>query len=184
MKKAIFLDRDGVINVDNLSTILENGKPVKRYVYKIVDFKLMPRVIRALQKIPKDYLKIIVTNQSGIGRGYYTKKQYLELTSWILDKFNDNGVIINNVYFCPHLPEQECNCRKPKPGLIEQAVNDFYIDLSQSWIIGDSWVDVKLGKNVGCKTILIQGKKLEKDVNPDYIAKDLYEAVDFILKSK
>lgn len=183
-QKAIFLDRDGVINVDNLSTILENRKAVKRYVYKIGDFKFMPRVMEALINIPKDYIKIILTNQAGIGRGYYTKEQYFELTSWMLNQFKDKSIIIDRVYFCPHSPEQGCACRKPKIGLVEQAVRDFGIDLSQSWMIGDKETDIEMGKSAGCKTILIPSVKLEGTIHPDYVAKDLYDAIDFILKYK
>jgi D-glycero-D-manno-heptose 1,7-bisphosphate phosphatase len=173
--KAIFLDRDGVINANE-----------PEYVHKIKDFKFVRGAIPALKKLSKtDYKIIIITNQSGIGRGYYTIKDFKKLNSWMLKKLKKEGIRIDKVYFCPHKPEDNCNCRKPKPGLILKALEDFDINLSKSWLIGDDVKDVILGRSMNIKTIKI-GKKMPKELKlePNYYAKNLLEAVNIILKSK
>ncbi len=106
--KAIFLDRDGVINEDT------------GYVYKIEDFKIIDGVFEALIDLKSvGYLLIIVTGQSGIGRSYYTEDDYQKLTDYMLNTLSTKGINISKVYYCPHAPEDNCNCRKPKPGMLE-----------------------------------------------------------------
>jgi D-glycero-D-manno-heptose 1,7-bisphosphate phosphatase len=173
--KAIFLDRDGVINVNE-----------PEYVHKIKDFKFVRGAIPALKKLSNtDYKIIIITNQSGIGRGYYTIKDFEKLNSWMLKTLKRKGIRIDKVYFCPHKPEDNCNCRKPKPGLILKAIEDFGINLSKSWLVGDDVRDVILGRSMNIKTIKI-GKKMPKELKlePNYYAKNLLKAVNIILKSK
>ena len=131
--KAIFLDRDGTINVE------------KDYLYKISDFEFLPGVIDALRQLQDaGYLLIIVTNQSGIARGYYTEDDYRLLNDWMLEELKNQGINTTAVYYCPHHPEAKiaayrinCGCRKPKLGMYELAVKEFNIDLSQSYAIGD-----------------------------------------------
>jgi D-glycero-D-manno-heptose 1,7-bisphosphate phosphatase len=133
MNKAVFLDRDGTINVE------------KNYLYKIEDFEFLPGVIEGL-KLLQDagYLLIIITNQSGIARGYYTEEDFNRLNNWMLNQLKENGVNISKVYYCPHLPDspvekyrKDCDCRKPKLGMFLQAVVDYNIDLCKSFAIGD-----------------------------------------------
>ncbi|MFH1575441.1 MAG: D-glycero-beta-D-manno-heptose 1,7-bisphosphate 7-phosphatase [Candidatus Nealsonbacteria bacterium] len=158
--KAVFLDRDGVININE-----------PEYVHKIEDFKFIPGVLPALRKFSKTgYKIIIVTNQSGIGRGFFTKKDLQILHQWMLEQFEKAKVRINKVYFCPHVAEDNCSCRKPRIGMLEEAVKDFGINLNKSWIVGDSERDIQMGKEANLKTIL-----LGKD------AKDLAAAVKIIL---
>ena len=176
--RAVFLDRDGVININKLG-----------YVHRIEDFKFTPFAITALQKLSQTDFKIIIaTNQSGIARGYYTEKDLAKLHGWLLDVFKDKGIRIDKIYYCPHHPtegkgkhKQNCSCRKPKPGMIEKAAKDFGINLSKSWIIGDREKDILAGKEANLRTILM-GKQVNKiKTKPHYQVKNLLEAVQIIL---
>ncbi len=151
MPKAIFLDRDGTINVE------------KNYLYKIEDFELLPGVIDALKQLQRaGYLLIVITNQSGIGRGYYTEDDFLKLNNWMVNMFKEQGITITEVYYCPHIPNaqiekyrMDCNCRKPKIGMYEQAVLDHNIDLSKSYAIGDKIRDCAICEHTACQGFLI-----------------------------
>lgn len=141
MKKAVFLDRDGVINEDS------------GYVSKISDFKFINGVFEALRGFKElGYLLIIVTNQSGISRGFYTLKDFENLNKFMLDEFTKNGVFIDKVYFCPHSPEENCECRKPKAGMILQGLKEFDINPQNSILIGDKISDIEAANaaNLGC----------------------------------
>ena len=138
MRKALFLDRDGIINVDH------------RYVHRIDDFKFIEGIFD-LVRIFSDagYFIFVVTNQSGIGRGYYSEADFHTLTSWMKKEFEAQGISIEEVYYCPHAPEENCSCRKPETGMIEQALKSYHIDLPRSWMIGDKQSDIDLAKNAG-----------------------------------
>ena len=149
--KAVFLDRDGTINIE------------KDYLYKIEDFEFLPGAIDGL-RILQDagYILLIITNQSGIARGYYKEEEFHKLNNWMKEELNLYGIKISDVYFCPHHPEAkvekyriDCNCRKPKLGMYEQAIKDYNIDLSQSYTIGDKIRDCAICKGNGCKGFLI-----------------------------
>lgn len=145
--KAVFLDRDGTIN--------ENGSG---YIHKIEDFKFIPGVIPALQKLSKtDYKIIILTNQSGIGRGYFKKEDLEKLHQWMIGELKKKEIRIDKIYYCPHHPQDHCSCRKPKIGLLKKAVQDFGLNLSKSWVVGNEEKDVIMGKMVNTKTIVING---------------------------
>lgn len=134
--KALFLDRDGIINLDH------------GYVYKIEDFEFMKGIFELVSYFVKHgFLIFIVTNQSGIGRGYYTVQDFNTLTSWMLSKFKAHHISIQEVYYCPHTPEAHCDCRKPNTGMIEACLNRYNIDLNQSWLIGDKQSDIQLARN-------------------------------------
>lgn len=171
MNKAVFLDRDGVITID------------KVYAHKIEDFQLMPYAVEGLQILQNTgYGLMIVTNQSGIGRGFYTERDYFSFRNHLYKELKKNGVKIYAEYFCPHHPDENCNCRKPKTGMFERAVEDFNLDLKECWMIGDSERDIQAGKNAGCKTIhILTGKQKESVRYADFVAKDLIEAADYIL---
>lgn len=185
MNKAIFLDRDGTINVE------------KDYLFRISDFEFLPGVIEALKLLQANgFLLIIITNQSGIARGYYTEEDYRILNDWMLSTLRSEGVEVSAVYYCPHHPEakiekyrKNCSCRKPKLGLYEQAVKDFNIDLSQSSAIGDKIRDCAICKTTECrgfliadneKTSVIEDVKRGKYERVEY-AQDLLSAVTTIL---
>ena len=177
-QKAIFLDRDGVINIDH------------EYVHKVENFKFIPKTFEALKKAQnsKEYILIIVTNQSGIGRGYYTLKDYKKVEKHMLDCFEKEDIKIEKIYFCPHNYNENCDCRKPKIKFLLDAKKEFNLDLNKSYMIGDKTVDIRFGKNGGCKTILVltgkKGKDGFFDVKPELITKDLNNAIDIILEDK
>lgn len=140
MTKALFLDRDGVINVE------------KDYLYKIEDFEFIDGILDLCKYYSdNDYIIVIVTNQSGIARNYYTEKDFSILTTWMLDKFRLSGINIQKVYYCPHHPSisGECSCRKPNPGMLLEAKHEFDINMSLSIIIGDKERDIEAGLNAG-----------------------------------
>jgi D,D-heptose 1,7-bisphosphate phosphatase len=176
MDRAIFLDRDGTINVD------------KEYVYKIEDLEFIDSAIEGLQRMQTlGYGLIIVANQSGIARGKYTEEDYFAFSKEMQKRLRKKGVIITAEYFCPHHPKGiiekysiDCDCRKPKIGMLEQAAEDFNLDLKKCWMIGDSFSDILTGRNAGCKTIQVTtGKEKNSDKNT-FLAEDLYLASYFI----
>lgn len=142
MKKALFLDRDGVINKE------------KNYLYKIDEFEFIDGVFKACRYFQDmDYLLIIITNQAGIARGIYSEKDFQILTNWMLSEFKKRGITISRVYFCPHHPEfsRKCDCRKPSPKMLLDAQKKFNIDLSKSILVGDKNSDIEAGKNANIK---------------------------------
>lgn len=170
--KAVFIDRDGTINHN------KDG-----YIYKIEDFEFLPGVLKGLKKLSTtDYKIIITTNQSGIGRGYYTQADFDKLTEWMLAQFNDQKIRIDHIYHCPHHPDEKCDCRKPNIGMFLDAVKDFDISLNDSYFIGDTDSDVQAGREANLKTIKIGGKVSKKlKLEPKHYAKDFQEAIDYIL---
>jgi len=145
MKKGLFLDRDGVINVD------------KHHVYKISDFEFIEGIFELCKKYQENgYLIFVITNQAGIAKGYYNEVDFDILTSWMLDKFENKGIQISKVYHCPHHPDftGDCNCRKPNPGMILQARDEFDLDLKESVLIGDKDSDIEAGRRVGITKLI------------------------------
>jgi D-glycero-D-manno-heptose 1,7-bisphosphate phosphatase len=143
---AIFLDRDGTINVD------------KGYVHSVNDFEYLPGAVDGLRMLQSaGYLLVIVTNQSGIARGYFTEQDFQTLTKWMSADLTKLGVSIDGVYHCPHYPNitGPCSCRKPKLGLFEQAIKELDISLSGSWAVGDNVRDISICDTTPCKGILI-----------------------------
>jgi len=140
MQKALFLDRDGVINVE------------KNYLHKIEDFEFIDGVFNLCKHYERlGYIIIVITNQSGIARDFYNEDDFLSLTNWMNERFLQKGIHISEVYFCPHLPaiSGECQCRKPNPGMILDAVDKFDIDVKHSVLIGDKERDIEAGLNAG-----------------------------------
>ena len=155
MQKALFLDRDGVINVE------------KDYLFKIADFEFIDGIFELCRYYQNlGYIIVVVTNQSGIARGYYTEDDFNKLTSWMKDRFLDEGITIKKVYFCPHHPDitGECLCRKPKPKMLLDAAKEFDIDLKNSVMIGDKQRDIEAGLNAGLKKTYLfdESKSIDK----------------------
>ncbi len=150
-RPALFLDRDGVINVD------------RHYVYRIEDFEFMPGIMAFCRAaVDRGLLLFVITNQSGIGRGLFPAWAFHALTAWMLAQFAKEGLIITQVYHCPHHPDASqqhyrkvCNCRKPEPGMILQAAREHALDLSQSVLIGDKRSDIQAGQRAGVGTLML-----------------------------
>jgi D-glycero-D-manno-heptose 1,7-bisphosphate phosphatase len=138
MEKIVFLDRDGVINIE------------KDYLYKIEDFDFIEGTFESLLFLQDLGFKlVIVTNQSGIARGYYTQEDFDILTHWMIDVFKAKGIEISAVFLCPHGPNDNCECRKPKTGMIQQTRKIFEIDFENSWLVGDKDSDIQMAINAG-----------------------------------
>lgn len=161
MNKAVFFDRDGVINVDTIN------------LHKIEDFVWIDGAKEAIKYCNDNgYLAIIITNQSGVARGLFTLDDVEKVHNFVQDELKKVGAHIDAFYYCPHHKEGtvepyniECSCRKPKPGMILQACKDFDIDVKQSYMLGDKQRDCDAGINAGCKgTCLFDGKNLLESV--------------------
>jgi D-glycero-D-manno-heptose 1,7-bisphosphate phosphatase len=140
MNKALFIDRDGVINIDKVHVFLKE------------DFEFTPGIF-GLCKEYQDagYLIIVITNQAGIAKGIYTEEEFFKLTDWMAGEFRKKGIIISKVYFCPHHPDitGACECRKPKPGMILQSIEEFDLDIKECILIGDMDSDLEAGRRAG-----------------------------------
>jgi len=168
MNKAVFLDRDGTIAKD------------VPYCSRPEDFILLPGAAEGIRLLNKHGFKVvIITNQSGIARGYFTE----EMLSRIHDKMRrdlaKSSAHVDAIYYCPHHPDDHCECRKPKPKMLLQAASDLNIDLGKSYVIGDKNIDIEMGENAGCQTILIAEGNKETDKQapcPDYTASSIDDA--------
>lgn len=162
--KAVFLDRDGVIIKD------------KGYLHTISDVEFVPGVVGALRHLQKlGYLLIVISNQSGIGRKMYARKDADKVHAYMRAELRKKGVTLTDIYYCPHAPEKGCECRKPKPGMILTAAKKYNISLARSYVIGDRSSDIEAGKVVNCKTILLtrESQKFNSREHPDVIIKDM-----------
>src|SRR3989338_1041091 len=171
--KAIFLDRDGTL-------VQDTG-----YIHKAEDFKLQPNAIEGLKKLSK-FKIFIVTNQSGIGRGLYNLQDFKKFNGRMIEEFDKHKIKIEKVYYCPHAPEDNCECRKPKTKLLQEAKRDFGIELEKSYVIGDQKADIELGRNASCMQILVltgNGNKTKNEIKADFVAKDLLDAAKWIIKN-
>ncbi len=184
-QKCIFLDRDGTIN------------EYMGFLIRKEDLKLIPGVVEAIKKINEsEYLCIVVTNQPVIARGEVTFEQLDDIHKRLQTLLGNEGVYVDDIYYCPHHPDKgfegeipelkfDCTCRKPNTGMIEQAAEKYNIDVENSWIIGDSTLDIMLGKNANMNSILVgtgqAGLDNKYDVEPTETAQDLNEAVDKIM---
>lgn len=180
-RRAIFLDRDGTLNVE------------VNYLHRIEDLVLVPGAAEAVRSLSRvGFLVVVVTNQAGIARGYYDESALHTLHEEIQRRLVAEGARIDAFYFCPHHPEfgGACECRKPAPGMLRQAARDHGIDLSCSWLIGDTRGDISAGHAAGCRTILVRsgyGAQAEAALGsgdapqPEAIVEDLPAATAYIL---
>ena len=183
--KCIFLDRDGTINV------------YKNLLHKKEDFILLDNAAEAIQMINEsDYLSIVVTNQPVVARNLCSFDYMWGINRKMEELLAKQGAYLDDIFVCPHHPDQgypeenkeykkKCNCRKPGIGLIEKAVMKHHIDLTKSYIIGDTTVDIKTGINAGLRTVLVKtglkGEDGKFNVMPDFVSDDLKAAVEFVL---
>lgn len=181
LKPAVFLDRDGVIN----------QVPSDLYVKSWEEFVFVPDIFPALSRlIEADFLLFVVSNQAGIGRGIISWEAFLNINKQMLKACKENGVNFSGIYFCPHIPDANCPCRKPNPTLLKSAASDFDLDLAASFVLGDMTRDLEAGERAGCSTIFVTtGQGTREDINGsnvrvDFIAGSLNEAVTWILDRK
>ena len=180
MRRAVFLDRDGTINIE------------KEYLYLAKDFEFIPGVVEAIQLLNQaGVMVVVVTNQSGVARGYYTEDDVVNLHRHIARELELSGVHIDAWLFCPHHPTGrgsyalQCNCRKPLPGMLHEAAERYDINLEESTMIGDKQADIEAGQAAGCHTILVrtgygasEEQKLESET---VVCDDLLSAVKYLL---
>lgn len=183
MKKAIFLDRDGTLNIDH------------GYVHRIDDFHFIEGSIEALQKLKAmGFLLVLVTNQSGIARGYFSEEQFLQLTEWMDWSLADRGVDLDGIYYCPHHPQgqgeykQDCDCRKPKSGMLDQAIRELNIDPAKSFMVGDKVEDLLAaqGAKVRSKILVKTGKPItpEGEQLADYVIDSIADLPNLLNRLK
>lgn len=179
MNKAIFLDRDGTINVD------------KSYLYKIEEFEFAEGALEGLKMLQAaGFLLIIITNQSGIARGYYDVDDFLRLNRWMLNTMEAAGIHITGTYYCPHLVNGsrkqyavDCNCRKPRTGLFYKAAKEHNITFEKSFVIGDKNRDLAIcGETKAKGILLLQDNQMKEDTNAEITARDLLCAAQYIIK--
>ena len=180
-RKAVFLDRDGVIN-HNLN----------KYVLSIESVQIIPRSLQAIANLAKsEYAVVIVTNQSAIGRGLITEEIAQNINNFILEKIQSTNGIIDGIYLCPHHPKTPCVCRKPNPGMLIQAAAELNLDLENSWLVGDAITDIQAAIAANVKPVMVgtgRGTEQAANLNSDKLAhvpfvKDLYEAIEYILSN-
>ncbi len=185
MRKAIFIDKDGTL-IPDIPYNVNPGLIV-----------MEEHAIEGLKKLSgENFLYIVITNQAGIAHGYFTEEELAAVESHISQLMMAEDLQLDGFYFCPHFPgacvtryDATCNCRKPMPGMLLKAAEDFNIDLSASWMIGDILNDVEAGNRAGCRSILINNGNetewlMDNDKrSPAFIARDMSEAADFILAS-
>jgi len=170
-QKALFLDRDGIINIDY------------GYVSKIEDFQFTANIFELLKLFIKHkYQLFIVTNQSGIGRGYYTLEDFKHLNLWMLDQFKQKSITIEEVSYCPHVPQDKCLCRKPNTGMLDALLRKFSIDLNKSWMIGDKQSDINFAKQAGIKRSIAIGES--KILHSTYHFDDITSCYNYLEKNQ
>ena len=178
--KTVFLDRDGVINKN-----LDND-----YVKKWNEFEFLPRAKEAIKALTDaNWDIIVISNQAGVGKGIMSAQVVEEINARMIKQIEDHGGKVKAVYYCPHRPDEDCECRKPKPGMLRRAADKFGIELSSSYLIGDNITDIQAGAQMGCTTILVKTGRGEESiercsqwrVKPCYMVSDLFEAAKLVL---
>lgn len=180
LQRVVFLDRDGVINRDSPD-----------YIKSWSEFELLPGSVEALRRLTTHgFTTIIITNQSAVNRKLISRNALLYIHARLKAIVKSHGGKIENIFFCPHTPEEGCDCRKPKPGLILQARKMHRIDLSTSCMVGDSAKDIACARNAGCRSAVlvktgngIEAEKIlaDQNISPDHVAQNLYAATHWII---
>lgn len=185
MNRAVFIDRDGTISE-------EVG-----YINHASRFRLFPYAAAAIRQLHENgYLAIVVTNQAGVARGYFSEDMVQAVHKRMAEELAGGGATLDAIYYCAHHPSVgeppyrlECDCRKPKPGLLLRAANDLDINLSDSWMVGDRYSDIELATNAGVKSVLVlsgygrgewEHQRENRTILPNLVAEDLLEAVSLI----
>jgi D-glycero-D-manno-heptose 1,7-bisphosphate phosphatase len=181
IQKTVFLDRDGVVNKDS-----------NAYIKNWSEFTFLPKSLAAIKNLTQHHFhSYLITNQSIINRKMVPLKTLDQIHANMMAEVRSAGGRIDDIFFCPHIPEDQCRCRKPKPGLILSAQRKYRIDLSQASMIGDSAKDIECAKLAGCGFALLvkTGNYIEaareladKGIDPDYVARDLYDAANWVIE--
>jgi len=176
VSRFVFLDRDGTL-------VRDLG-----YTHRVEDYQLLPGVVSGLRRIlDAGYRLAVITNQSGIGRGYFTAEQYAEFQAHLVDDLGRQGVPIEASYVCPHHPDAGCECRKPRPALLHRAQRELDADLARSWVIGDSAIDVELAQQAGCRgaVLVLTGSGYASTEVPSEVqrAASFEEAAEIVLQA-
>lgn len=183
-RPAVFLDRDG--------TIIREAD----YLRSPSQVRLLPRAGAAIRRLNEaGFVVVVTTNQSGVARGMLTEQDLEEIHLVLRERLARRGARLDGIYYCPHHPEVgrkpyklRCRCRKPAPGMLQRAARELDLDLSASHAVGDSARDVEAGRRAGCRTVLVRtgyGKSADTlALKPDFVAKDLAQAVDWILQDR
>jgi len=173
--RAVFIDRDGTI------------APDVNYCSRPEDFEIFegtPQAIRLLNT--SGFKTVVITNQSGIARGYFTEDSLSRIHRKMINELGKHGAGVDAIYYCPHHPDDGCNCRKPGTGLFQQAVKEHGIELEKSFMVGDTQTDIDAGRAAGCRTVLVTtGPRQGSDITTpaDFTANSLLEAVQWILRN-
>ncbi|MBN1353057.1 MAG: HAD-IIIA family hydrolase [Candidatus Omnitrophica bacterium] len=181
-KKVIFIDRDGVVNED------PGGWTEHGYVTKWEDFHFLPGSKEALRKLNENgYDIVIISNQAGVGKGYYTEEDLESITRNMLDAISESGGRVKGVYYCVHKADDNCDCRKPGTGLFRRAETELGIESYGRYFVGDGKMDVEAASQAGLKSVLVLSGKTKLadvrtwDIQPDFIFDNLYASVNFII---
>jgi D-glycero-D-manno-heptose 1,7-bisphosphate phosphatase len=172
-KRFVILDRDGTIIIE------------KNYLSNPEHVKLIPGAANALKEIKKlGFGLLVITNQSGVGRKYFDLDTLSKIHKRLIDLLLEEGVVLDDIYFCPHIPEDDCLCRKPKIELIKQAMKEHKFDSKSCFVVGDNKGDIEMGKKIGSITILVRtgyGKKIESEgIGVDFVVDSLKDIVQII----
>lgn len=180
LRPAVFLDRDGTIAED------------VGYLNHASRFRMFPFVADAIRRLNEaGYPVVVVTNQSGVGRGYFPESLVRTVNELMTQQLAEAGAKIDAVYYCPHTPADNCNCRKPKTGMLERAALEHALDLQHSFVVGDRYGDIELARNVRARAIFVRTGYGEGELawhganwplQPDFIAEDLSHAADWVLR--
>lgn len=173
MQRAVFLDRDGVINEVLTKRV--------RFVNKPNDFYLLPGVEEAIKQLNETFFVFVVTNQGGIGLGYMREDMLDTIHHYMKQKLEMGGAFVDDIMYCSHKPHAECPCRKPKAFMLETLAKKYNVDLEQSYMIGDREPDIQAGKVAGCTTILVHSRD-HQTFGAEHVCADLKSAVSWILE--
>ncbi|MBM3888645.1 MAG: HAD family hydrolase [Verrucomicrobia bacterium] len=179
-KRAVFLDRDGTLVHET------------HYLHRVEDVRFVARAATALRRLRRaGFLLFIITNQSGVGRGFYTLEDVQRVNRYLLGVLGKYGAEVDGIYVCPHHPEDRCNCRKPSPKFLFDAAAQFDLRLADSFMVGDHISDIEAGRRAGARTVMVRTGHGEENLREaggrppaDHVARDLSAAVTWILKQK
>jgi D-glycero-D-manno-heptose 1,7-bisphosphate phosphatase len=183
LKKVVFLDRDGTINRDS-----------RDYIKSREEFEFLPGSLKAIEELTANgFTIVVITNQSALPRKLISLEELERIHTMMCKTVQSNKGKLKDIFYCPHMPDDDCDCRKPAPGLILRAQSKYSIDLADAVMVGDSHRDIECGHTAGCgNTVLVKTgiheksvqRLAEKGIVPDYVAEDLYQAAQWIISNK